>query len=254
MSNLQPKIEAGIKSHSEKDSQQKLLSLFQKNTILEEEALDNLHVFLKRQKLSRILFLNEIYQQILPLPGIIVQCGVRWGGDLVTLLSLRGIYEPYNYSRRILGFDTFSGLKGCTEKDQGSWVVADGQYNVVANYAETLAEILAAHEGLAPLSHIPKHELFIGDVMDTLPKFEECYPGEQIALLYLDMDIYQPTKFVLERSIERLMPGSIVVFDEFGDRRFPGEAQAYRELAARCHLQMQRSPLSTVTAYGIVSP
>ena len=39
-----------------------------------------------------------------------MEFGVRWGQNLITLNNLRGIYEPFNHSRKIIGFDTFEGF------------------------------------------------------------------------------------------------------------------------------------------------
>ena len=38
------------------------------------------------------------------MPGVIVEFGVWLGHDLALFESLRGVYEPYNYTRRIIGF------------------------------------------------------------------------------------------------------------------------------------------------------
>ena len=50
------------------------------------------------------------------MPGCILEFGVQWGAGLPQLISLRGIYEPYNYSRHIYGFDTFEGFVNTSEK------------------------------------------------------------------------------------------------------------------------------------------
>ena len=39
-----------------------------------------------------------------------MEFGVEWGSTLSLLIKLRSIHEPYNYSRKIIGFDTFSGF------------------------------------------------------------------------------------------------------------------------------------------------
>lgn len=254
------RIEAGRKGDAERAATAELAALLQHGAIPPTDLLANLHVFLRRQTLSRLFFLNEVYQQILPQPGAIVQCGVRWGGDLVTFGSLRAMLEPYNYSRRIVGFDTFEGLKGTSKQDQaeatGQQVhrVDDGQYAVSRDYEQALEAILQAHEASAPLGHIRKFQLVKGDVRDTLPRFLEQHPGEIIALLYLDMDIYAPTKVALEAAASRLVKGSVVVFDELLHEQFPGEAQALREwqAAAGVRLRLKRSAFSTVGAYAIV--
>jgi hypothetical protein len=260
-----PPIEAGRRADSERAAADQLATIFARAPIPAGDLLANLHVFLRRQTLSRILFLQEIYRLVLEQPGIIVQCGVRWGGDLVTFSSLRATLEPYNYSRRIVGFDTFEGLKGAGDRDQPTAAgtaaalpahaahdVRDGQYNVAPGYEDALDAILQSHEAGAPLAHIRKSELVKGDVRTTLPAFLDRHPGEIIALLYLDMDIYAPTKAALEAVDQRLVKGSVVVFDELLHRQFPGEAQALREWPGRQRLRLRRSPFHTVAAYGIV--
>lgn len=246
------RIELGTTSELEKAAGLQILDILNRDPVPQDERIDNLHVFLKRQTLSRLLFLSELFSLILETPGSIVQCGVRWGGDLVTFTSLRGILEPYNYSRRIVGFDTFTGLAGTSKKDAGSATVHDGQFSVTTGYAETLASLLEAHEALSPLPHIRKFELIAGDARSTVPDFLSKNGGEAIALLYLDMDIYEPTKSVLEACYPRMAPGSIIVFDEFADRRFPGEAAAFFETIKSRSYRLQRSKISTVGAFVIL--
>ena len=130
--------------------------------------------------------------------------------------------------------------------------MADGQFGVAAGHEEYLAELLHAHAQNSPLAHVQKQELIKGDATQTVPRFLEDNPGEQIAMLYLDMDIYAPTKAALAASVDRLVPGSIVVFDEFGDSRFPGEARAYREVLKGRRHRLHRAPTSTVTAYAVI--
>ena len=60
----------------------KFIELFNDSPILEEEKLSNLSLFMKRQDLCIILFMNEIYQKILDVHGVIMEFGVRWGRNL----------------------------------------------------------------------------------------------------------------------------------------------------------------------------
>jgi hypothetical protein len=54
--------------------------------------------FLSRQTLSRLLYLDHLYREMLGTPGVILEFGVQWGSTLAQILNLRGIYEPYNHS------------------------------------------------------------------------------------------------------------------------------------------------------------
>jgi hypothetical protein len=246
------RIEHGTRGMDEHEARARLGQLFEDSPIPSAERLESLHVFLRRQQLARLLMLDDLYRRLLGIPGSIVQCGVRWGGDLVTLASLRALHEPFHYSRRIVGFDTFAGLSGVSGIDQGETRVEDGQFGVSAGYRHQLEEILAAHEANAPLAHIRKFELVEGDVRDTAPNWVKSHPGELVACLYLDMDIHAPTLAALHAFEDRLVPGAVVVFDEITDRRFPGEAQAWREVQTRLRMRLVRPVGSTVTAFGIV--
>ena len=89
----------------ERDNRNKLLQLFKDNPLPDNEILLNLNLFIKRQDLSQILFLNELYKKIINIHGVIMEFGVRWGKNLAQLTALRGIYEPFNHNRKIIGFD-----------------------------------------------------------------------------------------------------------------------------------------------------
>jgi hypothetical protein len=61
--------------------------------------------------ISRLLYYDTLYKKIIGKSGVICEFGVQWGAGLSTLLNLRGIYEPYNHTRKVFGFDTFEGFK-----------------------------------------------------------------------------------------------------------------------------------------------
>jgi len=61
--------------------------------------------------------MHELYQNIINVHGNIVEFGTRWGTNLALFESFRGMYEPYNYTRKIVGFDTFEGFSGIDGKD-----------------------------------------------------------------------------------------------------------------------------------------
>jgi hypothetical protein len=46
-----------------------------------------------------------------------MEFGVRWGQNMALFTSFRNIYEPYNVSRKIIGFDTFAGFPSISEQD-----------------------------------------------------------------------------------------------------------------------------------------
>ena len=59
-----------------------------------------------------------------------MEFGVRWGQTLSILSALRGIFEPFNRHRKIIGFDTFAGFKGMSDKDGALCKTVDGSFSV----------------------------------------------------------------------------------------------------------------------------
>lgn len=207
-------------------------------------------LLLPRQGLSRILYYAMLYEKIITVPGVICEFGVQWGASAALLTNLRGMFEPYNHTRRIIGFDTFSGFPAVHGKDKAGARVGD--YGVPQNYEHRLSEILSAHEELAPIAHIRKHELVKGDIRDTFGAWLDDNPHVIISMAILDFDLYEPTKFVLERIGNRLTKGSVLVFDELCCGAWPGETVALQEVIGSKSLRLQRYPHQTYCAFAVV--
>lgn len=197
-------------------------------------------VTLKRQTLSRLLYFNDLYQRIVDVPGVICEFGVQWGAGMAQLINLRGIYEPYNHSRKIIGFDTFSGFPDVDAKD-GDRVNA-GDYATLRGYEEVLEKILSIQESFSPIGHMKKFELVKGDASQTVPEWITINPQAIISMAVFDMDIYRPTKDVLEAIMPRLVRGSILVFDELNCPYFPGETTALDEVLGLSNVSLKRHP------------
>jgi len=213
------------------------------------EYLDNLGVYLTRQTLSRINFMQQLYSQILHVHGVIMEFGVRWGQNLALFSNLRGIHEPYNYNRMIVGFDTFAGFPSVSPQD-GSGVSA-GDYGVVENWEMELEDILDFHCHNSPIPHKRKHQLVKGDATVALPNYLCDNPATIVALAYFDFDLYKPTKECLEALLPHLTQGSVLAFDELNAPDFPGETIAVREVLGLSRFAIRRDPNSPLTSYMV---
>jgi len=242
---------ATLASQNETDNRKKLVELYQSNPLPEMEKVANAGLFLKRQELSKILFFNEIYQKLVNIHGIIIEFGTRWGQNLVTLNNLRGIYEPFNYNRKLIGFDTFEGFKNTDKKDGNHSIIKDGYFSVTENYDKYLEELLTIHEKECPLNHIPKNLIIKGDASVELLKYFEKNPQTIIAFAWFDFDIYEPTIKCLNLIKPYLAKGSIIGFDELNDAKFPGETIALKEFADLNSLKIYRSKFSAMQSYII---
>jgi len=241
-----------LSSASEKDFQRALVNALKTTPIPDDELLANLGLYLSSKNLSRILFFYEIYKKIVNTHGIIVEFGVRWGQTLSVLSALRGIFEPFNRHRKIVGFDTFQGFVGLSEKDGPRNRCVDGSFSVPADYEDALDTILNIQEQLNPISHLKKFELVKGDAMETIPWYFEKNPESLISLAIFDFDIYAPTKAALELVQPRLFKGSVLVFDELCDDIFPGETLALIETMGVRNLRIQRLPMTARVSYMVI--
>jgi hypothetical protein len=229
-----------------------LAKMLRETPIPDEELLLNLPVYTIRQTLSHQLFMNQIYQQILDVAGVVFEFGVRWGRNLSTLHALRGIYEPFNHTRKLVGFDTFAGFPSVHERDGAESVASKGGYSVTARYQEHLEAILEHHEANSPIAHLKKFELVAGDVNHTLEEYLRVHPETIVALAYFDLDIYEPTKRCLELLRGHLTRGSVLAFDELNCPSFPGETLALKEVLGLGAYRIRRTPFSPWGSYLVV--
>lgn len=194
---------------------------------------------LTRPTIARILWLSEIYELILPVPGSILEFGVHFGTSSTLLTNLRAIFEPLNYNREHFIFDTFNGFIGSTEADgiRGG----DGKFSLPVSYEENLDALLSLHKQLNPIPQQINHKIYAGDASSTVKIFLEENPQTVIGLAIFDMDIYKPTRDALESIVPRLTKGSIIVFDQFNFAGYPGETMAVQEVFGFNNLKLNRS-------------
>lgn len=208
----------------------------------EKEICENLSLFITPQHFRRMLFFSEMYKLILDKPGSIMQFGVRWGRELALFENLRTVHEPFNHSRRIIGFDTFAGYSGVSAEDGKSEQFVPGNLSVSENYDEFLHQLLRSREILSPVSNTQKFQLVRGDVSNTLDTYLEEHPYEIVSLLHLDLNLYQPTRFVIEKIWERVFKGTLVIIDEINCPSIPGETVALREFLDLKGIALRRLP------------
>jgi hypothetical protein len=93
----------------------------------------NFSVYASRQDINQFLALHELFKLQMGIKGSIVECGVYMGSSLFSFAHFSGIYEPSNYHREIIGFDTFEGFPSVHEKDMNNNNVYD--QNKVGDFA-----------------------------------------------------------------------------------------------------------------------
>jgi hypothetical protein len=238
-------------SEREQQRRAQFVELFRSLELPDDELMANLGMFVRRQQWARYLFMHELYRHAIPVHGVVMEFGTRWGQNLALFSAFRGIYEPFNFTRTIVGFDTFAGFPSVAAEDGAHGVIAPGAYGMNANWESKLEQILAYHEDESPISHVRKFELVKGDVSETVPAYLERHPETIVALAYFDMDIYQPTRDALEAIRPHLTRGSVLGFDEACFAPMPGETIALREVLGLDNVRLQRVPYCPAPAFLI---
>jgi hypothetical protein len=235
---------------TEVDDKLRLAERLRRSGIPDRELLDNLGLFLTRQTLSRINFVQKLYALIVPVHGVIMELGVRWGQNMALFSTLRGMHEPFNYNRSVIGFDTFAGFPSVAPEDGAR--VGVGDYAVTEAWEDELEAILGFHQRSSPIPHKRKHALVKGDATVTLPAYLREHPETIVALAYFDFDLYQPTKGCLAAIVPHLTRGSVLAFDELNCPELPGETLAVREVLGLSRYAIRRDPNSPLTSYLVV--
>lgn len=245
----------GIKvyeSSREKEIRSQVTELLKNCPIPDDQLISNLGLFLNSKNLSRILFIDYIFKQIVDIPGVIFEFGTRWGQNLALFSALRGIYEPFNRHRKIVGFDTFTGFPEISPKDGESDLMLRGNLSLTKDYFEYLTKIMEYHEQANPVSHIKKYELIKGDANLEIINYLKKHPETIVALAYFDFDIYKPTKKCLQAIKPHLVKGSVLGFDELNDPDSPGETLALNEVFGLNNITLKRYKFTSRTSYFIV--
>jgi hypothetical protein len=222
-----------------------LLDLFQRRPMNDDELLTHAGLFLRSSHIAKILFINELYELIRDIPGIIMEFGVHYGQNLSLFENLRAINEPFNQNRRIVGFDTFTGYASATDRERANPVIGGEGYLLPSDYPDYLRQVIAYHESNNVLSHIQKHSVVVGDVVETVPAYFEEYRGDIVALAYFDLAIETPTKVCLEAVLPHTVPGSVLLMDELNFRDYDGASIAFKEVFAGRRYQIKKSRYMT---------
>lgn len=236
-------------SDNYRNTKKSLYDLLKNTDIDGIRKLDNLALFFDPKYLSRILFFNEIYKKILEVPGYILELGCQYGSSSATFQSLRDIYEPFNRTRKIFCFDTFTGLKNVTKKDSN---LSSGEFSTIKNYEKVLEKILNLKENFSALPHYNRVKIYKGDVNKTFDKFVKENPETLLSLVFFDMDIYKPTRQILKKMKKYINKGTVIVFDEICDELSPGETHAFREIIGSRNVKLKRWQYNSRLSYYIV--
>ena len=245
-------VSEGLRSQPEQLEGARNRACFEHNPDNWETKMQNFPKYVRRQNLTRFLALYEIFKKILKVKGSVVECGVFQGFGLMTWTKLSALLEPVNLSRRIYGFDSFEGFPSLSEEDRTEATRHVKRGDLFADSYDELMELAEIHDSTRFLGHIPKVKLIKGNSTETIPKFVNEHPHLVVSLLFLDFDLYEPTKAALEHFLPRMPKGAILAFDELDNPLWPGETQAMLELFEKNRLRVERLEFEPYIGFAVL--
>ena len=198
---------------------------------------NNFYLSCDSQRMAKLIAQYELFKISCAAEGAIVECGVFKGVSLVRFAHFRQICG-LDDSKPIYGFDTF-GLfptPGYAPDNElfNRFIESAGDKSIGK---DQLYEILKRKS-------VEKNVFLIeGDLRLTLPVF----PGLKISFLNLDVDLYEPSKVILENLWPRLSKGGVLMLDDYG--KFPGETLATDEYFKGIDVEIKRFDYSKTPAY-----
>ncbi len=139
--------------------------------------------------------------------GDFVECGV-FKGDMAWVVSeVTGLAAT---GREFHLYDSFEGFDMAQTSQERDFPDLHG----FVEFANKVYSAPGLWEGVqarfAPLPHFKLHRGFLPQTLDT-----DGYP-EKIAYLHVDLNVAQPEGASVERLFPRVVPGGVVVFDDYG--------------------------------------
>lgn len=216
------------------------------------EKLQNFPKYVPVQDIRRFLCRYEIFKKILYVHGSIIECGVLFGGGLMTWAVLSEIFEPLNHLRNIIGFDTFTGFVSLSEEDK-TGIAKQGKIGgLSANTYDDILRAIELYDRNRFLKHIQKVKVVRGDITKTAPQFLKENPHTVISLLYLDFDTFEPTLAALKHFVPRMPKGAIIAFDELNHEVWPGETIAVIKEIGLNNLKIERIPWGGTVSFAVL--
>jgi len=183
-------------------------------------------------RFEKVLMQLEIFKIIKNVKGCILEFGIFRGNSFIRFMLFNKIY---NFKKKFYGFDTFG------EFPKGKNYFDNLQRNKFTKSAGTSSINKLSLNRILKKKKLTNFTLIKGDVLATLPEFIRENKNLQISLINLDLDLYEPSKIVLESLYPRLSKNGIIILDNY--KTFYGETKAVNEFCKKHKIKLQKFKL-----------
>lgn len=195
-------------------------------------------------RMAKVMAHYDLFKHTIDVPGAIVECGVFKGASLVRFAAFRQLLTN-PLAKKIIGFDVFGEFPETDFEADKKWrekfVTDSGEQGI----------------GVEQLLEVLKHkkcdenvDLIKGDVIKTIPEYLKKHPELKISFLNIDVDVYEPTKAVLENLYPLVSKGGVILLDDYANV-FPGANKAVDDYFKDKDVTIKRLPYCVTPCYII---
>lgn len=204
---------------------------------------NNFYLSCSPSRIGKMLAHYELYKKVQHLEGAFVECGVFKGASFSRFSIFRELFSK-ELNNKMIAFDifdefpetSFEGDKALREK-----LIKEAGANSIS--VEQLQEVLTEKNCASNV------DLVKGDICETVPKYVSENPDLKIALLNLDVDIYEPSVVILEHLYPKIVSGGILILDDYNV--FPGETKAVDEYFSDNKMEIEKFSFAKTPYYII---
>lgn len=226
----------------------------EKGTVTDDNSVyESFNTFIfssDRKVLHKMLYRYHLFKLVEHLPGDIVECGVFKGSGIFTWAKLIELHSQFEI-KKVIGFD-FYDQNFISELSEADRDVMSQVFSRCNASQEEISDTAMSNKLLSIGIPAHKFELVKGDISKTSAEYVSKNPGFRISLLYMDLDLEKPTLDALENFWKYVLPGGIIVFDEYGYGAWT-ESNAVDQFVSKYNLKLHKTNISAPTAY-IIKP
>lgn len=193
-------------------------------------------------RLAKVMAHYELFKMTVDIPGAIVECGVFKGSAFVRFAAFRELLcNPL--AKKMIGFDAFGPFPETGFAEDQKWrekFIADSGDEGIDE--EQLIQVLKHKKTYTNV------ELIKGDICKTLPDYIAKHPELKISFLNIDVDVYEPTKAVLEYLYNKVSKGGVILLDDYANV-FPGANKAIDDFFKNKNVEIKRLPFAITPCY-----
>ena len=193
-------------------------------------------------RIEKIILQYEVFKSASRIQGDIIEFGVFKG---ISFLRLALFKKMLCKNKSLFGFDTFDQFPKANnkidQKQRIKFIKEAGPKSVTVSSLKNFLKKKNCHH---------KTTLVKGNIFESLPKFFTKNKKKRFSLVNLDLDLYEPTKFVLENIYSKISKNGYLILDNYNS--FFGETKAVDEFCKKNSIKIKKKQLLSKPIYFLV--